>query len=406
VAFVEINARYCDLLEQEGLTTPEAILALPSIIISGHPDRNVARVLIGAGRQAVAAILKREHRVPWKERLTNAREGFGFVSKSQREATILRAVHEAKFHCPDWLAAGEDRIGRSFVLLRELDGCIDLKVYLSNTAAEGSRKRKSFAQNLGRSLARLHNAGFSHGDLYSKHVYVNPQSRAIKFIDWQRAGQHRIVSWRMRCRDLATLAATLEDAVADPFQQRACLAAYLKESKERRQVRKISFSGLAGRVLRCRARLLRNRRMWEMQVLAPANPKQNIIWRDGEALCVTQEFDGDLGERIPDWLRYERIPAKGRNLEVDTFCPPVLPSAKLIFRRETRVWTGLVAWIRGKKLISSSIRQAGQIIRLQRLGFETPRLVAFGQRQVHPWCVESFILTQAPVRGRQPGRDH
>jgi tRNA A-37 threonylcarbamoyl transferase component Bud32 len=397
VAFVEINPRYGSLLAQEGLTTPDALLALPSIIISGHPDRNVARVRIGSGRQAVAAILKREHRVPWKERLANAWEGFGFVSKSQREAVTLRAVREAKIHCPDWIAVGEDRSGRTFLLLRDLQDCIDLRAYLWKTSEKSRREQHLFAKSLGRLLARLHDAGFSHGDLYSKHVYVDPQSRTIHIIDWQRAGRRRIVPWRMRCRDLVTLAATLDKALAEPRWRLACLAAYLRATKAFRSGRRISLAVIARRVVRRETKLLRRRRIWEMQQVAPASPKQNVIWRDEEALCVTEEFDVMLGEGDPDWLTYERMPPRGRNLELGAVCPCWLPSARLIFRRETRVWAGLATWIRGKKLISSSVRQAGQILRLQRLGLQTQRLVAFGQRQVKPWCVESFILTQAPA---------
>src|SRR5439155_4940842 len=128
MAFIEINPRYRELLESAGLTTPEAFLALPSVILSGHPDRNVGRVRIGTGRNSVQAFLKREHRVPWKERLVNVWQGFGNVSKSEREAMTLRALKENGIPCSDWLAVGEDESGTAFLLVRELEEAVDLRL--------------------------------------------------------------------------------------------------------------------------------------------------------------------------------------------------------------------------------------------------------------------------------------
>src|SRR5438128_12532874 len=104
---LEINPHYQDLLQQQGLRTPADFLEMPSIIICGHPDRNVARVTLGTGPGAIPAFLKREHQVPWKERLRNAVAGFGFVSKSSREGAVLRSLQHSGIRCPDWLAIGE-----------------------------------------------------------------------------------------------------------------------------------------------------------------------------------------------------------------------------------------------------------------------------------------------------------
>src|SRR5439155_3876004 len=120
MAFLQVNPRYQPFLQQQELTTPAAFLEMPSIIICGHPDRNVARVRLGTGPGAVAAFLKREHQVPWKERLRNAVAGFGFVSKSEREAAVLRSLQHSGIGCPDWIAVGEDSQGRAFLLLRAL----------------------------------------------------------------------------------------------------------------------------------------------------------------------------------------------------------------------------------------------------------------------------------------------
>ena len=55
MAFLNINPRYQALVEQLGLTAPEHFLEMPSVIIGGHSDRNVARVTLGT----------RTRRDPW-----------------------------------------------------------------------------------------------------------------------------------------------------------------------------------------------------------------------------------------------------------------------------------------------------------------------------------------------------
>jgi hypothetical protein len=96
MAFVEINPRYRAFLEGHGLVSAAQFLALPGALFCGHPDRNVARTLIGTGPEALPAYLKREHAVLWRTRLANAWAGFGFVSRSTREARLLQALHRAR----------------------------------------------------------------------------------------------------------------------------------------------------------------------------------------------------------------------------------------------------------------------------------------------------------------------
>src|SRR6266852_2102450 len=111
MAFLQINPRYQHLLRQQGLAAPAAFLEMPSVIICGHPDRNVARVTLGTGADAVSAFLKREHRVRWQHRLANLWAGFGLTSLSHREAVTLRSLRRAGISCPDWIAMGADGQG-------------------------------------------------------------------------------------------------------------------------------------------------------------------------------------------------------------------------------------------------------------------------------------------------------
>src|SRR4051812_27547023 len=112
MAFLNVNPRYRDFLHRHGLARVEDFLAVPAVIVCGHPNRHVAEVKLGSGDDTVAAFLKREHRVPRKDRLANAWAGFGPVAKSTREARVLEAARAAGIGCPEWIAAGEDDRGR------------------------------------------------------------------------------------------------------------------------------------------------------------------------------------------------------------------------------------------------------------------------------------------------------
>src|SRR5580704_2617731 len=78
-AFVLVNPRCRRFLDRLGLRSPEDFLDLPGEVVGGHPDRHVVRVVLGAGLGRRVAFLKREHRVPWSVRLTNAWHGFGWA---------------------------------------------------------------------------------------------------------------------------------------------------------------------------------------------------------------------------------------------------------------------------------------------------------------------------------------
>src|SRR5882724_7686260 len=74
-----VHSAMAESFREFGLTTPEAFLAIPGEIVSGHPDRHVMRVELSDGR---TAYLKREHRIRWKDRFRNWRANFGWSSKS------------------------------------------------------------------------------------------------------------------------------------------------------------------------------------------------------------------------------------------------------------------------------------------------------------------------------------
>ncbi len=381
MAFVEINPRYRKELESLGLTTPARLAALPGLVVSGHPDRHVARVQLG-GR---TVFLKREHRIRWRERLRAAAVGFGFVSKSVREVRILTGLRECGVRCPDWIAAGEDGDGRAFLLLEEITGC-DLRQYLLGLQTAALAERCGFARRLGAALAGIHQAGFDHPDLYAKHVLVDPATGEIAFIDWQRSRRRNSLGWRERSRDLAALDATLAGELASLSERLACLGAYLRVSG----LPGIGVRRFASAIRDQSRRLLARRHIQKERASPPPVAAQGILWLDGEALCVTQEFWEEIGGIVPDWLP---MPSGGANVS-QTVDLPDGRRALLVRRRMESPLSWLWSLLRGRPLLSPELRQAGLLFRRVKHGQDGPRVLAFGQRRPKPWRVESFLVLQ------------
>lgn len=400
-AFVQVAAPYQYLLEQEGLSEPEHFLDLPGVIVCGHPNRHVARVVLSSG---LTAFLKREHSVPWRDRLVNAWDGFGLVSRSCREAQMLRDLRQAGIACPEVIAAGEDGQGRAFLLLREISGARELRAYLCAQSDSGAKSSRRLAGSLGAALARLHQAGFDHRDLCAKHVLVGEDGETIYFLDWQRSSRHPTLDWKRRSRALAALAVTIAEELASPRDRLACLVSYL---------RCCAFGpggGVPGlrqtilQVLHYRQRLRRCRHLRE-QCQTPAPAGQGLLWLDGEALCVTPEFHAALNGRVPAWLGCAAMPGAPRNhVRRTVVSVPGARQAVLVRRQSSRPLHALWTWLRWRPRIAPELRQAGLLFRLERYGIGVPRLLAVGQRHHGPWRTTSFLLTE-PLPDTVPLRD-
>jgi hypothetical protein len=403
MAFLEINPFYEALCRRLGLTTVEAFLRLPGVVVTGHPDRHVARVTLDEGPGAIHGFLKRQHRVRFKERLGNALQGFGFVSKSAREAAVLQRARAAGVSCPDWIALGEDLPGCAFLLLREENGMADLRDFLHAPRSEGLRERRKIAKHLGTVLARAHQAGLTHPDLYAKHLLIDPTHGRISILDWQRSHQRKRVSWAERWRDLAALAATVPEDWAGPGEQLACLRAYLRATTDGAApgVRadcacpQTLLRSAVRAIQRQAARLLRQRRIREQRRAPIAGNAQRLVWLDGEALCVSVDLNASLCGWLPEWLVLDNLPPwPARLLLRETVATPLAQQALLSRRRNNRPLARTLAWIRGRAFTSPELRQAGLLFRLERYGIRTPRLLAFGQRLGFLGQVESFVLVE------------
>ena len=116
-----------------------------------------------------------------------------------RELENLEALRSAGLRVPRPLAAGTARRGvrcASFVALAELPG-----VPLS----AGDRVPRELAAELGRFVARLHQAGFAHRDLYLDNVFYDPEL-GLGLLDCERVFRSRgLPRRRWRIKDLAAL---------------------------------------------------------------------------------------------------------------------------------------------------------------------------------------------------------
>jgi len=387
MAFVAIEPRYRAELQKLGLETAHDFLELPGTILAGHPDRHVRQVHLGSGAAALSAFLKREHCVRWRERLGSAWRGMGFVSQSCREARLLQQLRQAGINCPEPLAAGEDDQGRAFLLLRALTGMRELRAVLT----ENRTDRRKLCRDLGRALARVHEAGFTHPDLCSKHVLIDDAGEVF-LLDWQRSRRWRWVSWRQRARDLALLHATVADDLASPRERLVCLAAYLRAcgasiSKARSRSLAVAIQQQAER-LRRRAKI---RAMLQPPLPAGA---QELVWLDGEALCVTRTFLEEVGGQLPSWLPSTPSQTSGPQTRFSRHRLGSKP-VDLVRRWASRPWAWLWCCLRRWRLSTPEVKQAGTVFLLQRYGIVTPRLLAVGQRFPRPWQTESFLLTES-----------
>ena len=294
MGWVHINPRSRETLHGRGVVSPSEFLRLPGVILCGHPDRHVLRVGLSA-RNDESAILKKEHRVPWRDRLANALAGFGFVSKSTREAIVLERALQAGIACPEVIAHGQEG-GRAFLMLTEKSGATDLRVYISRFP----NRLRGDAKRLGHAVARMHAAGFLHGDLYAKHIVVDADEK-IFILDWQQARQYKTLSWKARCNDVAALDATLSESLLSNRVRLMFLHAYRIASGANSVG---TFAKAAKHIRAISLKLARKSRIQDMRQLPLPHGTQNLVWLDGEAMCVTQRFYREFGGHAPDWLQF------------------------------------------------------------------------------------------------------
>ncbi len=382
--FLVINERYRELLASLGLTTPSAFLALPEEIVSGHPDRQVSRVLLGSGASSIRAYLKREHHVPWQQRVVNAWDGFGLASKSWRETQVLCQLGKTSVGHPDWIACGADEQGRAFLLLAALSATVDLRQLLEQGHPESPSWDRKLSRQIGVALAQLHQAGFVHRDLYPHHVLLDPATGKVILLDWQRAV--RLANQTDRWRDLASLHATLPTELASVRQRFACLRVYLRASFPQDK-RRVSLREAARSIHRIALTLKRRRHIQAKRNATRATTLDQRLWVVAAGtVWLTHRARQLWPATLPAWMTTAQARAALERVPLPNGDQARLESAS----RQQSWWERCV---RSRQPWTSPERRLLAIhFRLQRLGIVTPEILAVGEIPVGEGRWSTFLL--------------
>ncbi|MBI2804727.1 MAG: hypothetical protein HYX68_07055 [Planctomycetes bacterium] len=370
MAWVEILPRYASLFRRVGRDSAASFLAWTGVLVNQHRHRQVEQVGLANELPSLLAprpgeegrtdrfFIKKEYAVTWRDRLRNAWHGFGWCATSVREGAILQALREAGIGCPDVAALGEQ--GRAaFVVLSDESARAELRAILPTLSPLDQGR---LAEALGRELARMHDAGFEHPDLFAKHILVSPDPHSLRFciLDWQRGRRRRVVRWSVRCRDLALLDATLHVALASDLLRLRCLRAYCRATKSEAP----PLARLALEIRRRSEHLGRSRSIREVGGLAiPKKDQQFVPLCEGRLLVVRSFLDRAVEEKVA-WL------------------------SRLM---ETNPVTGACCLNLGEQILEVEIHGVSQppmprsmpvlahtLFRLQRFGVPAPRLLAVG----------------------------
>lgn len=369
-AFVVVHPRYRAWLAKCGLVRPEAFLELPGEIVSGHQDRHVMRVELPSGVQPRVVFLKREHRVGWRVRLRNWRAGFGFVSRSIREAETLKRLDAMALPAPQWIAYGEDTRGRAFLMIDDLSGSLDLRV--AAKAMRGDETRRDFCNRIGQAVAECHSRGVSTPDLAAKHVFVKPESGGVTLLDWPSATLDTAMTFKDRAAMFAQLDASLAPALATPRERMRVLRAYCRSQWGQPRLRE----WLAA-IEPMRVKLAKRSSIREQQTLT----SKRLVWlADDEAMCVTAKLAGQWSQLLAPY--YTSEPAGESIIRACDGRP-----ATLIRYRTLAPLGRLMAKLRGKSWRSPAMLLARKLMK-----GDGPELLAFGQKLTGPVSADSFVL--------------
>jgi tRNA A-37 threonylcarbamoyl transferase component Bud32 len=389
MAWVETLPRFASLFRHARWDNAASFLGWTGILVNRHRHRQVEEVSFayqpaGQARDSAESLacpagfyLKKEFAVTWRDRLRNAWDGFGWCATAVREGAMLQALREAGVGCPEVAALGED--GRqAFVLTLAEPHMTELRSLLP-TLDRDSRNR--LADALGRELAKMHDAGFDHPDLFAKHILAGRFGAAFRFciLDWQRGCRRRLVPWRLRCRDLAVLDATLHEALASDRLRLRCLRAYCGATREGCS----PLVRLARSIRAAAIRLREQRGIGEVGQLPVPARDQQFVQMQGERLLVVRSWWDERPGDLPDWLVKLGAPDAQEN--------------DVVLALANASGSGLSLQVWPKVGSQWAIPPLAHVLfRLQRFGVPAPRLLAVGATASHVFLLAQTV-TSVPL---------
>ncbi len=300
MSWIEIMPTFEAAFCERGWASAEAMLRVPGVVVNRHRTRHVEQICVEDGHgETHRFYIKKDRWVTWRDRFRNAWHGFGWCANAVREAATLQALAKHGIACPQVVALGEaDR--EAFVVTRDESNKVDLRDWLRDACDIVCRS--ALADSLGAMLAKTHDAGFAHPDLFGKHVLVGPDAcdNPICILDWQRTRHSPVLGWHTRRRDLARLDATLHESLASDRLRMRCLRAYRNALTDRACCPPLPR--LAEQIRHESDRLRGRRQIREARQLAiPGCDQQFVSMRDGR-LLVVRSFHDDKKGRLPAWL--------------------------------------------------------------------------------------------------------
>ena len=384
--WVEVHPDFCARLDALGLTTASALLDLPGEVVSGHADRHVVRVELPGWDRAL--FLKRQHCVTWRERRRQSHAGFGLRSRCGREAAILKALAAAGLPAPRWVVHGEDGRGRSFLLVEDLAGYVELRRLLGDTGLSPI-DRTRLAARVGRAVAALHMAGFTTPDLSAKHVFVHPASGEVALIDWQSAcgGTGGGVAFASLFPQLAALHASLADHLATPRERLRFLGVYRRAAG----IRQNRLASYAGAIKEYAVAAMHRRSVRDQRQPVGTGAGQRLVWLAGEAVCAVPEV-------AAGWPRPAACaPFYGETAGTRRITLPDGRAAELVRGTSFAPLARLRACLRGRPWRSPGATLGRVLFHLDRYRIPAPRLLAFGQRLTGAASAGWFALYEPPA---------
>jgi len=227
-----VIARHRALVSQRQLATVEGAKAFQGTFVKQlRGRRDILRIQAHdeTGRELVL-YLKRYWRRPKKDGLKSLLL-FGRVwSIARQEWENARALEQAGFTVSRSVAYGEDcgwcweRF--SFLLTEAAPGQQTVDQFLDSCLDRAPRREVIGA--LAIEVRRLHDAGLSFPDLFTRHIFVDssPNPPRFCFIDVARLDRRARISDRRRSRDLAALNATASTRSVTPKERLLFLRTY------------------------------------------------------------------------------------------------------------------------------------------------------------------------------------
>lgn len=401
-----INPKYADLVAEHHLDDFEAVMASQSgQVVGGHRRRNVVRLELSHGGRTHALYLKREFRTQLKDVAAALLRGRGLMTKARREWQVLRALETQGVPCPEPLVFAQQTRPtlRGYLLLAELPGT-PLQQWVQQPRWRSDRAfRREIIAALAEAVARLHQAGFDHPDLYSKHVWVSPRGDGwhVSLIDFQRTSHYRNLPLSHRWRDLAALNATLDDRWVTSSDRVFFLERYL-EASHLADLQRAAAKAILLRDRRLKAR----RKVRELrQADDPDTWDQRLVRLDGQHMWMDRKYEDALDRA---GLRgFEAVMSSSQGTLLRTLPDRenwrlTLPNgsshnATVAYLKRHRA-AGLVQWLRGRldplEAPSAGCQEAFNVMRLRRGGVPSMDVIAFGEKR-GPWGrSESFLITE------------